>query len=359
MKSRSFVDRAVVYAKAGNGGNGCCSFRREKFIPMGGPDGGDGGRGGHVIFIGDKDEDSLLRLYFTPHQRARNGGYGKGKKMHGENGADCIIKVPLGTLVYDRETEVLLGDIVEDGQSLMVARGGTGGKGNVHWKSSTHQAPTEHTDGTPGEELTLQLELKIMADIGLVGFPNAGKSSLLRAMSHARPKIGAYPFTTLNPIMGTMPLPDYTSVRIADIPGLIEGAHKGVGLGHAFLRHIERSRYLVFVLDMAGTDGREPWEDLKNLRNELRLHNGELSDRPFLLAANKMDVGVSAENLAEFIKQTGEKPLEICAELGEGIEPLRHALFDMIRADREAKADQSEVDEDAACSFAEQLQNRG
>ena len=354
MKSRSFVDRVVVYARAGNGGNGCCSFRREKFIPNGGPDGGDGGRGGHVIFRGEHDEDSLIRLYFTPHQRARHAGHGKGKKMHGENGADCIIKVPRGTQIYDRESGALLGDIVEHGQELMVARGGKGGKGNVHWKRSTHQAPMEHTDGIPGEELTLQLELKIMADIGLVGFPNAGKSSLLRATSHAKPKIGAYPFTTLNPIIGTMPLPDYTSVRIADIPGLIEGAHEGIGLGHDFLRHIERSRFLVFVIDMAGTDGREPWDDLKNLRNELRLHNPELLDRPFILVANKMDVDESVEKLAEFIEKTGEKPIEICAELEEGIEPLRCALLELIKKARDDEAAEAaaKAAEDAAAAEA-------
>ena len=267
--------------------------------------------------------------------------------MHGENGADCIVKVPLGTQVYDRESDVLLGDIVTQGQELMVARGGRGGRGNVHWKSSTHQAPTEHTPGKPGVEATLRLELKIMADIGLVGFPNAGKSSLLREISHARPKIGAYPFTTLNPIIGTMPLPDYTSVRVADIPGLIEGAHEGVGLGHEFLRHIERSRYLVYVLDMAGTDGREPWDDLENLRNELRLHDAGLPERPSVLVANKMDMDIAAEKLAEFIERTGETPIEICAELGEGVEVLREKLFTFVLAERKAAAAKVLADQEA------------
>lgn len=342
VKSRTFVDRVVVYAKAGSGGNGCCSFRHEKYVPHGGPDGGDGGRGGDVIFVGDGDEDSLIRLYYTPHQRARNAGPGKGKKMHGENGADCIIHVPLGTQVFDKESGVLLGDIVEDTQRLVVAQGGGGGLGNVHWKRSTHQAPREHTPGDPGEEVTLQLELKVMSDIGLVGFPNAGKSSLLRAISHAKPKVGAYPFTTLNPIIGTMPLPDYSSVRIADIPGLIEGAHNGVGLGLDFLRHIERARVLVYVLDTAGTDGREPWDDLESLWKELRLHNPELLERSSLVVTNKMDMAPALEKLEKLKEKTGASPVSICAVLGEGIEVLRQKLFEMIRKERSDDANAQE-----------------
>lgn len=327
----------TLYAKAGDGGHGCCSFRREKYVAKGGPDGGDGGRGGHVIFRGDEEVDSLLRLYFTPHQRAENGGQGRGKQQHGRNGKDLVIPVPCGTIVYDKLTGVQLGDIVEHDQEYRVASGGEGGLGNVHWKRSTHQAPREHTPGKPGGEVTLQLELKSMADMGLVGFPNAGKSSLLAGISHAHPKVGAYPFTTLNPVMGTLMLPDYTRCRIADIPGLIEGAHEGVGLGHGFLRHIERSRFLLFVVDMAAVDGRLPWEDLAAVRRELELHDASLLQRPYLMVANKMDLPEAAEHLAEFRERTDEQPIEISAADGTGLEAVKQRIFEMVRADREAR----------------------
>ncbi len=329
MKSRKFIDKVVVYATSGRGGNGSASFRREKFVAHGGPDGGDGGKGGSVILRGNRDEDSLVRLYFAPHQKAKRGGDGRGRQMHGANGEDCILGIPLGTEVWDREADIMLGDIVEHGQELVVAKGGKGGIGNVHFKSSTHQAPTEFTPGEEGEEIALRLELKIMADIGLVGLPNAGKSSLLSRVSDAHPKVAAYPFTTLNPVLGTVVFEDYSRLRIADIPGLIEGAHDGVGLGHAFLRHVERSNYLIYVLDMAGVDGRKAEDDYRCLQEELRLHDATLMERPSLVVANKMDLPEAAENLERFCKETGCDPITISAETGDGIDALKAKLHDL------------------------------
>lgn len=334
MKTRKFVDHVTVYATAGNGGNGSSSFRREKFVAKGGPDGGDGGRGGHVIFRTDNDTDSLIGLYFAPHQRAGHATNGSGQKKHGRDGKDLVVKIPCGTEVWDKEADVLLGDLTAPGQELIVARGGNGGIGNVHFKSSTHQAPTEHTDGELGQDVTLRLELKIMADIGLTGFPNAGKSSLLTCISDARPKVAAYPFTTLNPVLGTVVFEDFTSLRIADIPGIIEGAHEGVGLGDDFLRHIERSRFLLLVIDMAGVDTREPLEDYRCLMNELRLYDEQLAERPYLIVANKMDLPEAAENLKDFVKGTGLSPLPVSTLTGDGIERLKVELHKLCRKAR-------------------------
>ncbi len=332
MKDRKFIDIAFLHATAGNGGNGAVSFRREKFVPKGGPDGGDGGRGGHIILRGNPDMDSLIGIYFVPQRRAEHGGPGRGQQMHGRNGADMIVDVPLGTQVMDRESGILIADITTPDEPVTIARGGKGGKGNVHWKSSVNQAPRQHTDGEPGQIAELRLELKLMADVGLVGLPNAGKSSLLTVLSDAHPKIGAYPFTTLNPILGTLIFPDYTRLRIADIPGLIKGAHDGVGLGHAFLRHIERSRCLIYVLDTAGIDGRTPWDDYTCLVEELGLHDPDLPTRPSLVVANKMDCPESAEHLATFRERTGVDPIPVSAQTGEGIDALRAAL-DTLTAD--------------------------
>jgi GTP-binding protein len=330
MKSRKFIDHAHLYAKAGNGGNGCASFRREKFVPRGGPDGGDGGKGGDIILRADGEVDSLIDIYFSPHRRAKHGVSGSGQQKHGRNGPDLYISVPLGTEVWDAQTDVMLCDLIEQEQLFTVAHGGKGGLGNVHWKSSTHQAPREHTDGEKGEEAELRLELKIAADIGLVGFPNAGKSSLLTAISDAHPRIGAYPFTTLNPIIGTVIFEDYTRIKVADIPGLIEGAHDGVGLGHAFLRHVERSAFLLYVIDMAGSDCRKPEEDYACLVNELACHREDLATRPSLVVANKMDYPEAEENLKRFTRKTGITPLPICAPLGEGIDELKQKLYELV-----------------------------
>ena len=333
MKTRKFVDHAVVFATAGNGGNGSASFRREKFVPKGGPDGGDGGRGGHIILKANPDVDSLIALYFEPHRRGGHGGHGRGQKMHGKNGADCIIDVPLGTVARDRETSEILGELLQPGEQLLVAKGGEGGLGNVHFKSSTHQAPQETTPGEPGQELTLDLELKMVADAGLVGFPNAGKSSLLTALSDAHPKIAAYPFTTINPVPGTIIFEDYTRIKVIDIPGIIHGAHEGVGLGDTFLRHIERAKIIVVVIDMAGTDGREPHDDYKDLMDELGQYNQELLDRPCIVLANKMDVPEADEHLAVFKKKTKLKPLPISAETGLGLDAVKTKLHEMLAAE--------------------------
>jgi GTP-binding protein len=326
LKTRRFVDLAVLHAYAGRGGSGCLSFRREKYVPRGGPDGGDGGRGGSVILVGDRDTDSLVRYDFTPGQRAEPGGNGRGQKRHGRNGRDAILKVPLGTVVTAKADGRLVGDVVEHGQQFVVAHGGRGGLGNCHWTTPSHQAPTEHTDGEAGEEVVVQLELKLCADVGLVGLPNAGKSSLLSRLSDAHPKIGAYPFTTRNPIIGTMVFGDYARLRIADIPGLIRGAHAGAGLGHDFLRHIERTSCLVYVIDMAGADVRVPHEDYANLREELKLYRADLLRRPALIAANKMDLPAAAENLKRFRQRTRRAPLPVSALTGEGISELRAAI---------------------------------
>jgi len=327
MKHVVFKDRVKLYIRAGNGGNGCVSFRREKFIPRGGPDGGDGGHGGSVILRCDDNEDSLLPLYYRPHQRAKHAQHGMGSNCHGRNSADCIVKVAPGTVITDAETDEFLGELLTPGEELVVAKGGKGGIGNIHFKSSTNQAPREFTEGTQGEETVLWLELKLQADVGLVGYPNAGKSTLLSRLTHAHPKIAAYPFTTINPIIGTMEYPNFSRLKIADIPGLIDGAHEGIGLGHQFLRHIERSRFILFVLDMAGTDERNPTADFLHLKDELRLHLEELSSTPYLVVANKMDTPGSEKNLKEFKERTGEAIYEISAELGEGLEPVIEFLY--------------------------------
>ena len=331
MKVRKFVDSVAIRVAAGAGGNGCLSFRREKYVPKGGPDGGDGGRGGHVVLQTDINTDSLISLFFNPEQRAPSGGHGKGKQMHGRNGRDLVIKVPCGTEVWDSETEQKLCDLVSPGEEFLVARGGKGGLGNPHWQTSTHQTPFEHTDGQPGEERSLRLELKLMADVGLVGFPNAGKSSIVSKISHAHPKIAAYAFTTLNPIIGTVIYDEFSRFTVADIPGLVKNAHEGVGLGDRFLRHIERSGCLAYVLDMSGSEGRDPRDDYATLLNELKHYNAALLDRPFVVVANKMDLPEAAEHLAEFKRSTGLKPIPVSAASGEGLEGLKQRLWKIVR----------------------------
>lgn len=326
MKSRRFVDTATLHASAGKGGDGCVSWRREKYVEKGGPDGGDGARGGHVILKADNNTDSLVDIYFAPHRRAEEGGRGGGNTLRGKTGRDLVVKVPCGTEVWDETGTDMLSDLVAHGDELIVAHGGEGGMGNYRWRTRTYEALTAHTDGEPGEERTLKLELKLVADASLAGFPNAGKSSLLAAISSAHPKIGAYPFTTLNPIVGTVVFDDYSHLSVADLPGLIKGAHEGVGLGHAFLRHMERARCLVYVLDMAGIDGRDPIEDYVNLRNELELHKAELLERPSIIVANKMDVKQATKNLTRFVRKFRKRPIKVSAVTGEGIDKLKQAL---------------------------------
>lgn len=317
-----FVDKVKIKVKGGDGGNGCCSFRREKFVPKGGPDGGDGGNGGNVILEASENEQSLVDLSFVRHYEAARGENGKGKDLIGRTGRDVVVRVPVGTVVTNTETGELLGDLNVPGMRLTVARGGSGGWGNRHFATSTNRAPRRCNPGTPGEELLIELELKTIADAGLVGYPNAGKSTLLGAVSNARPKVAPYPFTTLNPVVGVVEFPDYTRLTVADIPGLIDGASENVGLGHEFLRHIERTAVLVYVLDMSGIDGRTPWDDFASLKHELNMYQKGLSRRGMIIAANKMDAPGSRENLARFREEFPKLRLpvvEMSAAFGENI----------------------------------------
>ena len=341
-----FVDRIKVSAEAGDGGRGCVSFRREKFVPRGGPDGGDGGRGGDVILRADEHTDNLVNLFYEPIVKAKNGVHGQGKKMHGRAAAPKVVKVPVGTIVWKDEggavkDEVktenkrlsfissfpLLVDLNRDRQEFVLCRGGAGGKGNVHFKSSRNRAPRQYTEGEKGEEGNYILELRTIADAGLVGYPNAGKSTLLRQISSAHPKVAPYPFTTLHPIIGVVDLSNYRRVTVADIPGLIEGAHRDLGLGHDFLRHITRCHLLLFVLDMAGSEGRNPIEDLQHLRREIDLYDRRLSKRPSRVIANKMDLPGAEENLKAFqAKYPQSDPVAISARTRTGISDLMAAL---------------------------------
>ena len=348
-----FVDRVKVFAQAGKGGRGSVSFRREKFVPKGGPDGGDGGRGGDVILRADRHVDNLANLLYEPIIKAKNGGHGMGKKMAGRAGADKVVKLPVGTIVWrvedgkrltfnaehrtpnpaqsairhSQSAMDLVVDLTRDGQEFVLCRGGAGGKGNVHFKSSRNRAPRQYTEGEDGEQGYFLLELRTISDAGLVGYPNAGKSTLLRKISAARPKVAAYPFTTLHPIVGVMEMPGYRRATIADIPGLIQGAHRGVGLGHEFLRHITRCRILVFVIDVAGSEGRNPIEDLQNLRREIDLYDPALSSRPWLVVANKMDLPDAERNLRALQERFPKtKIIPTSAAKGEGIAELKKTL---------------------------------
>ena len=311
MKTRTFIDQVDVIVRSGKGGDGAASFRREALVAFGGPDGGDGGRGGDVVLRGSTHVNSLISLYFDPKLYAEDGVPGSGKRCFGRRGKDLVVDVPCGTLATDADTGLVVADIVSPGQRVVVAKGGAGGYGNVHFKSAVNQAPTEHTPGGPAEELRLHLELKTIADAGLLGFPNAGKSSILTALSSATPKIASYPFTTLNPIVGTIEYDDFAQIRMADVPGIIEGASQGVGLGLAFLKHLERARVLVYMIDMAGTDNRKPWDDYRVLAEEIAAFNAELPERPFLVVANKMDQAAARKNLKRFVKETGITPIAL------------------------------------------------
>jgi len=341
-----FVDQVKVFAQAGKGGRGCVSFRREKFVPKGGPDGGDGGRGGNVILRADRHVDNLANLFYEPIIKAKNGGHGMGKKMTGRAGATKLVKVPLGTIVYrtngtdesytshKSHAPQPIADILRDGEEFVLCRGGAGGKGNVHFKSSRNRAPRQYTEGEEGEEGHFLFELRTIADAGLVGYPNAGKSTLLRKISAARPKVAAYPFTTLHPIVGVIEFPGYRRATVADIPGLIEGAHRGLGLGHEFLRHITRCRVLVFVVDVAGSERRNPVEDLQNLRREIDLYDPILSSRPWLVVANKMDLPGTKENLNALQKRFPKiKILPTEAVTGKGIDALKQEFATRITND--------------------------
>jgi len=328
-----FVDRIKVFGQAGSGGRGSVSFRREKFVPKGGPDGGDGGRGGDVILRADRHVDNLSNLFYEPIIKAKSGGHGMGKKMHGKSAPAKIVKVPVGTIVWPADEKgrptsaAPIVDLTQDGQEFVLCRGGAGGKGNVHFKSSRNRAPRQYTEGEEGEAGHFSLELRTIADAGLVGYPNAGKSTLLRQISAARPRVAAYPFTTLHPIIGVVEFSGYRRATIADIPGLIEGAHRGLGLGHEFLRHITRCRIFLFVIDVAGSEGRNPVEDLQQLRKELDLYDPLLSQRPWFVIANKMDLPCAEENLSGVGKKFPKIDIvPISAAKGEGIEKLKEKL---------------------------------
>jgi len=320
-----FIDEAKIYIKAGDGGRGCVSFRREKFVPRGGPNGGDGGNGGDVIMVARRNMTSLLDHRYQQHYRAKRGVHGKGKDQHGKNAEDLLIPVPLGTMIKNFETGAFYGDLTEDGQTLIVAKGGKGGRGNARFVTPTNQAPKEAEPGVPGEEKTLKLELKLLADVGLLGFPNAGKSTLISTISAARPKIADYPFTTLVPNLGVVSYGDGATFVLADIPGLIEGAHEGAGLGIQFLRHIERTKILVHLLDLSPITQRDPIEDYATMNRELKAYNKELSKTPQIVALNKIDITEAREELERIEKYFSDKGIQtfpISSATGEGTKEL-------------------------------------
>jgi GTP-binding protein len=316
-----FIDQAKTTVMAGNGGNGCMSFRREKFVSRGGPDGGDGGRGGHIYFVGDKMLHTLQDLRYHNKYKAENGHNGKGSNMSGKDGKDIYIRVPVGTVIHDGDKNILV-DINEDGQQELIVRSGKGGKGNQHFATPTRQTPTKATPGGTGEEKELVLELKLIADVGLVGKPNAGKSTLISRMSSARPKIADYPFTTLYPVLGIVKTGDYSSFIMADIPGLISGAHDGKGLGHRFLRHIERTRLLIFLIDLSDPD---PKATLKELKHELSCYNKELLKKKSLVVYNKVDLFEKPPLRA------AKSAIMISAVQGTGLPLLKQKIFKLLQ----------------------------
>lgn len=326
-----FVDEAKIHVKAGDGGNGCVSFRREKYIPKGGPDGGDGGNGGSVVFEAVADKDTLLDFAGKHHWKAQRGEGGMGKKMYGPGGDDLLIRVPPGTLVFDADHDILLADLDRVGKRVVVARGGKGGRGNWHFKGPTNQAPRYAEPGTEGQERNLRLELKLIADVGLVGMPNAGKSTLLRAVSAARPKVADYPFTTLDPQLGIVELLPDRRMVFADIPGLIEGAQHGAGLGHAFLRHIERTSVIVHLLDLFPMDGSDPAENYRKIRTELESFSPALANKREIIAANKMDLAIDGDALARLRRELPDKDIfAISGVSRHGVDPLLERLWKIL-----------------------------
>jgi GTP-binding protein len=324
-----FIDRAKIHVQGGDGGNGVTAFRREKFVPRGGPSGGDGGRGGDVILVADASLNTLLHLRYNPRHLAQRGLHGEGSNRSGHNGEDLIVRVPVGTQIFDATTGDLLHDLSHDGDRWLAARGGRGGFGNAHFTTSTNRAPRYHQSGSKGEELELQLELKLLADVGLVGFPNAGKSTFISTVSAARPKIADYPFTTLEPHLGVVDLGDFHTFVIADIPGLIEGAHTGAGLGDRFLRHIERTKLLLHLVDVSSVSGREAVSDYETVNRELASYNQDLATRPQFVVATKIDALDEPERLQSLQQRATEenKPFfAISSATGEGVRELVNAV---------------------------------
>ncbi|WP_372634673.1 GTPase ObgE [Cohnella sp.] len=346
-----FVDKAKVFVKGGNGGDGLVAFRRELYVPEGGPAGGDGGNGGNVVFRVDEGLRTLMDFRYQKHFKATRGEKGRNKSQHGANAEHMIVRVPPGTIVTDDDTGELIADLTRHGQEVVVAKGGRGGRGNIRFKSSVNTAPAIAENGEEGQERWVTLELKVMADVGLVGFPSVGKSTLLSVVSAAQPKIGAYHFTTITPNLGVVDLDEERSFVMADLPGLIEGAHTGVGLGHEFLRHVERTRIILHVVDMSGMEGRDPFDDWVKINDELRLYNAKLADRPQIVAANKMDMPESEDNLAAFRDKVAEvRPdieiMPISSLTKQGIREMLYRVAELL--DSLPDIDDQEASEQAA-----------
>lgn len=326
-----FIDRVKIYVQAGTGGNGTVAFRREAHVPKGGPSGGDGGRGGSVIFVATNSLSTLLDLRYYREYKAQNGEKGHAKKMHGADADDLVIRVPVGTCVYDDDTGNIIADLTKDGQRAVIAKGGRGGRGNARFASSRNPAPKICENGEPGEKFNLRVELKLLADVGLVGFPSVGKSTLLSVVSKARPQIADYHFTTIVPNLGVVQVKDGRSFVMADLPGLVEGASQGKGLGHQFLRHIERCRVIVHIIDMSGSEGRDPYEDYVTINKELGEYEYRLLERPQIIVANKMDGDEAEENLKKFKEKLGDqKVFPIIAPIHEGIDAVLYAVADAL-----------------------------
>ncbi len=344
-----FIDEATIRVKAGDGGNGCLAFRREKFVPRGGPSGGDGGKGGDVIMESSERHNTLVHFRFNPEYKAQRGRHGEGSNKTGREGVDVLLKVPVGTIVYDEETGQKVWDFSRPDERIVIAHGGRGGRGNARFATSTHQAPREHEDGRPGEERVFRLELKLLADVGLVGYPNVGKSTLISRISAARPKIADYPFTTLEPNLGVVVVGDKNDISfvVADIPGLIEGAHEGAGLGTQFLRHIERTRLLVHLVDISDASGRpDVLKDVEVILGELDSFGAHLAEKPMLMVASKIDAA-NKERLTKLKQYCKKKKLPlypISAVTGEGIEKLKYAMAERVQELREEAAQEPVAD---------------
>jgi len=328
-----FIDEVKIRVKAGDGGNGCLAFRREKFVAKGGPSGGDGGRGGDIVITANQHYNTLLHFRFNPEHKAERGRHGEGSNRTGREGASAELPVPVGTIVYDADSGELLHDFTRHGEKFTVAKGGRGGRGNARFATSTHQAPTEHEPGKPGAEMQLRLELKLLADVGLVGFPNAGKSTLISRLSAARPKIADYPFTTLEPNLGVVNLEDGRTLVMADIPGLIEGAHEGAGLGIRFLRHVERTRLLIHLVDVSEYTGRKPTDDFKVVMKELASFSPELAAKPMIVVASKVDVAQDQARIDSLRQLARRRKLPfhaISSVTGKGLSELKRAMAEQV-----------------------------
>ncbi len=335
-----FYDEVNVHFKAGNGGDGCVSFHHGKYEPKGGPDGGNGGCGGSVYVVADTNVADLTDYHFKPNWKAKNGEPGRGSQQNGANGADIVLRLPEGTVVVDRDTGRVVAEVLKHGESICILKGGSGGKGNETFKSSTNQTPRQFTLGKPGEVGEFRLVVKTIADVGLVGFPNAGKSTLISMLTNAHPKTAAYPFTTMFPTVGVLEYPNqFERITLADIPGLIEGASENRGLGHRFLKHIERCKVLLILIDMEGTDGREPIADYRILLNELKLYNPVLAEKPIFIAANKMDEPNAVDNLEVLKKKLNHLVYPISCVSDEGMNALSEVLLDAVLAVRKAESD--------------------